>query len=547
MDTLTGQTLQAGKYLLGEELGRGGFGVTYRATHQHLNQAVVIKTLNDSLRSNPLFSDSERKFQDEARRLALCVHPHIVRVSDFFMEDGRAYLVMDYVPGQTLDRVVLPDQPLPEALAIHYIRQIGSALQVVHHKGLLHRDVKPQNIILRQGTRDVILIDFGIAREFDGNLTQTHTSMISSGYAPIEQYLPQAKRTPATDIYALAATLYMLLTGKTPMASVLRCQIEARRQQTASKSTGATEALTANHQLMPTPRELRPELSAGVDQAVMKGMALEAHDRPATVEAWLDLLPASSLTAEVPLRSEAVDLGTTVLANSAAGTQSFERSDPQPLDRENRNVWIEQLKAKRVFSLGGGTIAILAAIGMGMLSQNTRLSTSQPTAQPSSSGAPVSKPAAPSPAATTSPSAAPAPTPSPAVSPKPGSPSPAASAAPVAPAPGRSSAPIEATPAAVSLPQPSSNPSVAPAISVPSPQPTVPLQPAPVAMPSPIKPAPIPPSVQVPGLAAPDFSALRESQEKLSKKTEKLGKNRGSDQNSEPGKGRGREKEKNKR
>lgn len=218
---LANRTLQRGKYILEQEIGRGGFGITFRAIHQYLGQPVVIKTLNESLRQVPEFDKFQHQFQDEARRLAACVHPSIVRVSDFFIEDDLPYMVMDYIPGQTLAKLVFPNRPLPEAIAIHYIRQIGAALQVVHQKNLLHRDVKPQNIIRRQGTQEVVLIDFGISR-FTPGVTQTHTNMVSEGYAPIEQYLPQAPRTPATDVYGLAATLYALLTARVPVAASLR-------------------------------------------------------------------------------------------------------------------------------------------------------------------------------------------------------------------------------------------------------------------------------------------------------------------------------------
>lgn len=268
MDTLVGKTLQGGKYTLDRELGRGGFGVTFQATHHYLGQPVVIKTLNDSLCRHPDFARFGRQFQDEARRLALCVHPNIVRVNDFFLEAGLPYLVMDYIAGQTLQEVVFPDKPLPESAAIHFMQQIGAAVKVVHQNNLLHRDIKPQNIILRQGTQEVVLIDFGISREFTPDSTQTHTSIVSEGYAPIEQYLPQAKRTPATDVYGLASTLYALLTATVPTPAVLR-----------------------DRQPMPAPRDLKPYLSPAINQAVMRGMAVDAQYRPGSVDEWLSLLP----------------------------------------------------------------------------------------------------------------------------------------------------------------------------------------------------------------------------------------------------------------
>ncbi|MEM1167555.1 MAG: serine/threonine-protein kinase [Cyanobacteria bacterium P01_H01_bin.35] len=265
-------SLQEGKYTLEQELGRGGFGITIKATHNYLGQPVVIKTLNESLTQHPNFAEFQQKFQDEAKRLALCVHPNIVRVSDFFVEDSQPYMVMDYIPGQTLAEVVFGGQPLPEAIAVNYIRQVGNALMVVNQNNLLHRDIKPQNIMLRQDTEEVILIDFGIAREFIAGKTQIHTNLVSDGYAPPEQYLSQGKRTAATDVYGLAATLYTLLTGQVPVPAPRRVQQE-----------------------MPGPRELQPQLSASVNQAVLQGMALDIQHRPQTVDEWLKLL-SDSLT-----------------------------------------------------------------------------------------------------------------------------------------------------------------------------------------------------------------------------------------------------------
>ncbi|MFN7854478.1 MAG: protein kinase domain-containing protein, partial [Dolichospermum sp.] len=133
-------------------------------------------------------------------------------------------------------------------------------------------DIKPDNIILRQGTQEVVLIDFGIAREFNNGAKQTHTGLVSEGYAPIEQYLTQAQRTAATDVYGLAATLYALLTAQVPIPALLR-----------------------DREKMPSPRELQPHLSGAVNQAVSRGMAVEPQFRPTTVAEWLQLLPGNGL------------------------------------------------------------------------------------------------------------------------------------------------------------------------------------------------------------------------------------------------------------
>ncbi|MGB3298100.1 MAG: protein kinase [Phormidesmis sp.] len=273
MSSLIGKTLQGGKYKLEVVLGRGGFGLTFRAHQLYLDQVVVIKTLHESYWRAPNLSDLQRQFQDEARRLAMCSHPNVVRVSDFFIEDGLPYMVMDYIPGRSLADIVLPSNPLPVRASIDYISQIGRALQAVHAKGLLHRDVKPQNIMIHQLTGEAVLIDFGIARELTQNPTQTHTSIVSEGYAPIEQYLPKAHRSAATDVYGLAATLYTLLTAEVPVAAVLRDR----------------------NPLTPI-QQLRPDVNAIMADAIAQGMNIELKDRPQSVGRWLTMLTTKPST-----------------------------------------------------------------------------------------------------------------------------------------------------------------------------------------------------------------------------------------------------------
>jgi eukaryotic-like serine/threonine-protein kinase len=364
-----GTTLQGGKYTLDHEIGRGGFGITFKATHHYLHQVVVIKTLNEKLRQHQDFAKFEGQFQDEARRLATCVHPNIVRVSDFFVEAGLPYMVMEYIPGETLgEAYVMAGVPLNEATATHYIRQIGAALEVVHQNGLLHRDIKPDNIILRQDTQSVVLIDFGIAREFNSGVRQTHTGMVSEGYSPIEQYLSQAPRTPATDIYGLAATLYTLLTAQVPLPALLR-----------------------DREKMPSPRELQPHLSAAVNQAIMRGMAVDARFRPASVAEWLKLLPTSGVNpAPLPLPTHAVqtiDLSSQQGSNldmaSVAVTQL--RTKPHAEEKQqNQNKKDKAIKAvadkilkPKVF-IGAGVAMLAAAAGFSAI----RITNPQPAAQP---------------------------------------------------------------------------------------------------------------------------------------------------------------------
>lgn len=368
MNALVGKTLQDGKYTLDAVLGYGGFGITFRATHHYLQAIVVIKTLNPDLANHPQFANLEQQFWNEGRRLASCIHPNIVRVNDFFVEAGVPYLVMDYIPGQTLEEIVLPDHPLAEPLAIQYIRQIGAALQVVHHNGLLHRDVKPQNIIVHQETQQAILIDFGIAREFTGN-TQTHTSLISEGYAPIEQYMTQEKRTPATDVYGLAATLYTLLTAQVPIASILRAR-----------------------QPLPAPRDIQPQIQAATNEAVMRGMAIEARHRPATVADWLALLPvegpyfSTAPTSSPPSPANSTTAATVALATPApASLPAATPATPSPAAAVAVTVSNPRRSSLILISLitiAGAVVGVLIAI---WFAARRSLPPAEPIASPSPS------------------------------------------------------------------------------------------------------------------------------------------------------------------
>jgi serine/threonine-protein kinase len=272
---LTAETaLHNGKYVLDTQLGQGVFSLTYRATNTESGQTVVIKTLAENLRQHSDFAQFKQQFIQLADHLKSCKHPNLVQILDYFEDAGRPYLVMEYISGQTLAELIQSDV-LPEAKAIEYIRQIGKALSVLHQAGLLHRDVKPQNIIRRQDTNSVVLCEFGITCEFTPGMMQTHASLLSAGYAPPEQYAFEGQRTRATDIYALAATLYCLLTGRPPLPAPVR--------QARHSDGGKCLFLPNSH---PAP----PNLSPAIKEALWRGLELAVEKRPQTVEAWLSLL-----------------------------------------------------------------------------------------------------------------------------------------------------------------------------------------------------------------------------------------------------------------
>jgi|GEM_PF-2833732 len=277
MSWVAGQQLQGGKYTIERKLGTGGFGVTYLATTENQEQ-VVIKTLNETILEHPDFAKFEQDFQNEALRLGKCSHPHIVKIYEFFQEGSLPCLVLEYIDGEDLASWVTNRDIFSEVEALHYIQQIGEALAEVHGNGFLHRDLKPQNIMLRTGKSEAVLIDFGIAREFTPNLTQTHTQFVSDNYSPIEQYDRRAKRDVYTDIYSLAATLYAILTGELPMAAPVRA---------------------AGTPLEP-PQQFNPHLSDKVNHAIVKGMALLPEERPQSVQEWFQLLGIESASLPKP-------------------------------------------------------------------------------------------------------------------------------------------------------------------------------------------------------------------------------------------------------
>jgi eukaryotic-like serine/threonine-protein kinase len=275
MGWVAGQKLHGDRYIIQRELGKGGFGVTYLAKTKK-GQIVAIKTVKEDV-----FTDSQmsslnrdkllRDFRDEALRLALCRHPHIVQIDNAFYEGSFPCIVMEYVEGEDLSEIIDRRGALPEAEAVIYISQIGQALAVIHEKGFLHRDIKPQNIMIRAGKQEAILIDFGVAREFVTDVTMMHTQTLTNGFAPIEQYAPQARRGEYTDVYALAATLYYILTKQIPLPA---------------------PAMAANIPLTP-PKQINSQISDRISQAILKGMAFAGENRPQSVEAWLELLQPS--------------------------------------------------------------------------------------------------------------------------------------------------------------------------------------------------------------------------------------------------------------
>lgn len=285
MNLQAGTLLQGGKYRITRFIGSGGFGCTYEAEHVMLGRRVAIKEFfvhdfcNRDGRTSRVTVGTEskkelveklkRKFIDEARALNGLHHPGIVSVSDVFEENGTAYYVMDYIEGRSLSEMVEREGILPEGRAVRYVRQVAEALRYVHGHNRLHLDVKPGNIMVNRQD-DTVLIDFGASKQYDEENGENTSTLVGKtpGYAPPEQMGNNLMRfTPTTDIYALGATLYKTLTGKTPLDATL---------------------LISGETLDPLPATV----SEATRKAVTAAMQLNKRERPQTMDAFIGMLDA---------------------------------------------------------------------------------------------------------------------------------------------------------------------------------------------------------------------------------------------------------------
>ncbi len=230
---LTPGTLLNGKYEVGAVLGEGGFGITYIGRDRNLELRIAIKeyfpsgivnrnnTASAEItasvgKAQEVFEKGKASFLEEARTLAKFSNlPNIVSVRDFFAENNTAYIVMEYLEGTNLKDYLTQKSLMSFEQAFELLSPVMSALAKVHERGLIHRDISPANImVLEDGT--VKLLDFGAARDVSGADEKSLSVMLKPGYAPEEQYRSKGNQGPWTDVYALSATLYKIVTGITP-------------------------------------------------------------------------------------------------------------------------------------------------------------------------------------------------------------------------------------------------------------------------------------------------------------------------------------------
>jgi len=276
------QTILNGKYLIGRVLGEGGFGITYIGCDLNLGIPLAIKeyfpngfvtrdgnytNMVSSLggKTKQIYEHGKEGFIKEAEILGRFYSmPEIVQVRDLFQENGTAYIVMEYVVGETLSQYLKNFEKYGNHMLVNSILELMKpliqALGKIHTQGLIHRDISPDNIMIIDNGRKAKLLDFGAAREFvnDG---KSLSVLLKSGYAPEEQYRTRGKQGPWTDVYALCATIYRAITGQ--------------------KIIDSLERLIEDN--VKRPSELGIIIEPDIENALMKGLAVLGKDR------WQDM------------------------------------------------------------------------------------------------------------------------------------------------------------------------------------------------------------------------------------------------------------------
>ncbi len=290
-------TLLHDRYIIGKVLGFGGFGVTYIGWDGRLEQKVAIKEYLPSEFSTRMpgqstvtvfngekseqFRDGLNKFVDEAKRLAKFQNePGIVKVFDSFAENETAYIVMEFLDGETLTDKLKREGTIPEDDAVCMLWPVMQSLQTVHSEGILHRDIAPDNIFITK-SGDVKLIDFGASRFATTSHSRSLTVIIKPGYSPEEQYRSRGDQGPHTDVYALSATLYKMITGKTPPdAMERRAKVETQKKE-----------------LLVEPHKLNKNITQGRENAILNAMNVRIEDRTPDVAAFM-----SELNSDPPVK-----------------------------------------------------------------------------------------------------------------------------------------------------------------------------------------------------------------------------------------------------
>jgi hypothetical protein len=295
-------TLISERYRLEEKIGSGGMSSVYRAFDPMLERWVAIKLMHRDISHDP---DQLERFRREARAVAQLNHPHVVTVIDAGEDDGAPYIVFEYVEGETLKDRIRRLGRLPVSEAVAYAIEIGRALEAAHASRLVHRDVKPQNVLIDRDGRAKVT-DFGIARSLEAQgLTATGRVLGTTDYVSPEQALGH-EVTGQSDIYSLGIVLYEMLTGEVPFKA----------------DTQVAVAMKHVREALPDAQRRRPEISAALAAVVERSTAKETQNRYGTVgEVVHDL--EEVLAIEAARTGQATGEATTVLQSLSGDTADF--------------------------------------------------------------------------------------------------------------------------------------------------------------------------------------------------------------------------------
>ena len=275
-DTTAPQRL--GNYEIVSKIAEGGMGTVYKARHVHTGDVVAVKVIANTTIKNPVLL---QRFEREFMAARVLDHPNVVKAIEYCGAMPHPFLVMEYVDGESLGQRMERDGAYPEAEAVRIIGQVCEGLQRAHKQGLVHRDVKPDNILVnRDGVAK--LTDMGLVKDADDqlNLTKTGRGLGTPHYMAPEQFRNAKSVDVRCDIYSLGATLYAMVTGTIPFenASPLDCWMKKIRNE------------------FPPPRELKRDISERVDWAIRRAMSAEPDRRPASCREFLEDLTGQSRT-----------------------------------------------------------------------------------------------------------------------------------------------------------------------------------------------------------------------------------------------------------
>jgi serine/threonine-protein kinase len=328
-------TLLNDRFRLEEQIGAGGMSTVYRAYDTRLERWVAIKLMHRDISSD---GDQLERFRREARAVARLNHPHVVRVIDFGEDDGRPYIVLELIEGETLKQRTRRVGRLSVDEAVAYAIEIGRALEAAHAERLVHRDVKPQNVLIDAEDRAKVT-DFGIARSLEAHgLTATGRVLGTTDYISPEQALGQ-EVSEQSDVYSLGVVLYELLAGRPPYAA----------------ETQVAVAMRHVHEPMPDVQRVRPDVSASLAAVVDRATAKELGNRYASAADFVHDLE-QVLAIEVARAGEATGEATTVLR-----TLQEETNEIAPLRLRRPARWLGSV----------ALVALLAAAAVAYLATRT--------------------------------------------------------------------------------------------------------------------------------------------------------------------------------